>query len=400
MFRSDFPIFSTHPDLVFLDSASSTQKPAKVIDALSTYFSTNYANIHRGAYDLSMESSLLYERAKKAVARKLHADSDAEIVFTYNATYAFNLLSRGLVKSGILQKGDVILLSKVEHHANVVPWQILAEEYGIIIEWVNLQADGTIDYEDLASKISHAKVVSLTGASNVTGEVLDLDRVKSIFDILSTKPLFILDGSQRFPHMETDVKQYGIDFFVGTGHKVMSDTGIGFFYGRKEFLKAMNPAFCGGGAINGVTLEWYEAAGLPFRHEPGTPHIAGAVSLLAAIGYIDSIGGFEVVEKYERELTEYMLEQVKKLPSSVKLLGSHDVKNRLGVFSFTFANHHPNDVAEMLADANICVRSGHHCTEPFHQTMGIPASLRASFYIYNTREDVDKFFETLSDIVQ
>ncbi|MDD2694196.1 MAG: aminotransferase class V-fold PLP-dependent enzyme [Candidatus Gracilibacteria bacterium] len=403
MFRSDFPIFQTHPDLVFLDSASSAQKPAKVIDVLSTYFSTNYANIHRGAYDLSMESSLLYERAKKAVAKKLHADSDAEIVFTYNATYAFNLLSRGLVKSGMLQKGDVVLLSKVEHHANVVPWQILAEEYGIIIEWVNLHADGTIDYGDLASKIPHAKVVSLTGASNVTGEVLDLDKVQEIIQNskfkIQNQGFFILDGSQRFPHMETDVKKYGIDFFVGTGHKVMSDTGIGFFYGRKELLKVMNPAFCGGGAINSVTLEGYEPAGLPFRHEPGTPHIAGAVSLLAAIEYIDSIGGFEVVEKYEQELTEYMLEQVKKLPSSVKLLGSHESINRLGVFSFTFANHHPNDVAEMLADANICVRSGHHCTEPFHQTMGIPASLRASFYIYNTREDVDKFIGTLSDIV-
>lgn len=283
----------------------------------------------------------------------------------------------------------------MDHHANIVPWQILAEEYGIILDWVELHADGTLDYDSLTEKLPRAKVLSITGASNVTGEVLDLDVVKNIFDTLSIKPLFILDGSQRFPHMETDVKKYGIDFFVGTGHKVMSDTGIGFFYGRKELLKAMNPAFCGGGAINGVTIEGYEPAGLPFRHEPGTPHIAGAVSLLAALDYIDSIGGFEVVEKYEKELTEYMLEQVKTLPSSVKLHGSHEAKNRLGVFSFTFANHHPNDVAEMLADANICVRSGHHCTEPFHQTMNIPASLRVSFYIYNTREDVDKFIETL-----
>lgn len=324
MFRSDFPIFSAHPDLVFLDSASSAQKPAKVIDAISGYFSTNYANIHRGAYDLSMESSLLYEKAKKAVAKKLSADSDAEIVFTYNATYAFNLISRGLVKSGLLQKGDIVLLSKVDHHANIVPWQILAEEYGIVIDWVGLHADGTLDYDSLREKLPQAKVLSITGASNVTGEVLDLERIKGIFEecgfepplqgggggiLVSEKseknpqslrdssftkelyrPLFILDGSQRFPHMETAVAKYGIDFYVGTGHKVMSDTGIGFFYGRKELLKAMNPAFCGGGAINSVLLDGYEAAGLPFRHEPGTPHIAGAASLLAAIEYIDSIG--------------------------------------------------------------------------------------------------------------
>ncbi len=202
-----------------------------------------------------MQSSLLYEKAKKAVAQKLHASSDAEIVFTYNATYAFNLIAQGLVKSGFLQKGDTVLLSKVEHHANIVPWQIIAAEHGILIDWVELHADGTLDYDSLAAKLPNAKILSITGASNVTGEVLDLDRVKEIFDSLDEKPLFILDGSQRFPHMTTDVVKYGIDFFVATGHKVMSDTGIGFFYGRKELLQKMDPAFCGGGAINCVTLE-------------------------------------------------------------------------------------------------------------------------------------------------
>lgn len=394
MVRSDFPIFNTHPDLVFLDSASSAQKPQYVIDSLSRYFASDYANIHRGAYDLSMASSLLYDKAKKAIAEKLWARAD-EIVFTYNATYAFNLLSRSLVKSGYLQKGDRVLLSKVDHHANIVPWQILAEEYGIVIDWVDLHDDGTIDYDSLESKLPYAKVLSITGASNVTGEVLDLERVKSMFDRLSTKPIFVLDGSQRFPHMATDVTKYGIDFYVGTGHKVMSDTGIGFISGRKDLLQKMNPAFCGGGAINAVTTEWYEAAGLPFRHEPGTPHIAGAVSLLAAIEYIDSIGGYEVVEQYEKELTEYALEQFAMLPSSIRLIGSKKSENRLGVFSFVFDNHHPNDVAETLADAGICVRAGHHCTDPLHQSLGIRGSLRASLYLYNTREDIDMLVEML-----
>jgi cysteine desulfurase / selenocysteine lyase len=202
-----------------------------------------------------MQSSLLYEKAKKAVARKLHASSEAEIVFTYNATYAFNLIAQGLVKSGFLQKGDTVLLSKVEHHANIVPWQIIAAEHGILIDWVELHDDGTLDYISLEQKIPHAKVLSITGASNVTGEILDLARVTAMFDGLEQKPIFILDGSQRFPHMETDVVKYGVDFFVATGHKVMSDTGIGFFYGRKELLQKMDPAFCGGGAINSVTLE-------------------------------------------------------------------------------------------------------------------------------------------------
>ncbi len=398
MFRSDFPIFTSHPDLVYLDSASTAHKPQRVIDALSHFFANDYANIHRGAYDLSMESSGLYDRAKSAVAKKMGA-TPAEIVFTYNATYAFNLIAQSLVKSGYLTKGDTVLLSKVEHHANIVPWQIIAAEYGIRIDWVELHPDGTLDYDSLEQKLPNAKVLSITGASNVTGEVLDLGRMKGILDSLEQKPLFILDGSQRFPHMETDVLQYGIDFFVATGHKVMSDTGIGFYYGRKDLLQKMDPAFCGGGAINSVTTEWYTPAGLPFRHEPGTPHIAGAVSLLAALDYIDSIGGFPVVAKYEQELTEYALELFSDLPSSIRLLGSKNPENRLGVFSFVFDGEHPNDIAEALADASICVRSGHHCTDVLHTTLGIWGSLRVSLYLYNTREDVDKLVEKIKKVI-
>lgn len=397
MFRSDFPIFTTHPDLIYLDSASSAQKPQVVIDALSRYFATSYANIHRGAYDLSMESSLLYDRSKQAVASKLSA-SPMEIVFTYNATYAFNLIAHSLVKSGYLVKWDIVLLTKVEHHANIVPWQIIAWEYGIIIDWVELHGDGTLDYDSLEQKLPNAKILSITGASNVTGEILDLDRVQSMFDDLSTKPLFILDGSQRFPHLETDVMEYGIDFYVATGHKVMSDTGIGFFYWRKDLLQKMDPAFCGGGAINSVTIDWYTPAGLPFRHEPGTPHIAGAVSLLAALDYIDSIGWFAVIEQYERELIEYALEQFSILPSSIRLIGSQKSENRLGVFSFAFDAHHPNDIAEQLADSGICVRSWHHCTDPLHSTLGIGGSLRISLYFYNTREDVERLVEKLKTL--
>lgn len=199
--------------------------------------------------------------------------------------------------------------------------------------------------------------------------------------------------------METDVVHYGIDFFVGTGHKVMSDTGIGFFYGRKELLQKMDPAFCGGGAINSVTTSGYEPAGLPFRHEPGTPHIAGAVSLLAAIDYIDSIGGFATIEKYEQELTEYALDLFTTLPLGTSLIGSKKSENRLGVFSFTFDGHHPGDIAELLADAGICVRSGHHCTDPLHTVLGVGGSLRASLYLYNTREDVERLVEKLREII-
>ncbi len=400
MFKKDFPIFDTHKNLIFMDSASSTQKPKMVIDGMKRFFENNYANIHRGAYDLSMNSSELYDKAKKKIAQFLGADSHNEIVFTYNATYALNLVSRGLVKSKILQSWDKILLCRADHHANIVPWQIIADEYGIEILWIDLHNNGTIDYEDIARKIPDVKLISITGASNVTGEILDISKMKKIFEKLENKPLFVVDGSQRFPHLATNVVDAGIDIYIGTGHKVMSDTGLGFFYGKKNLLKEINPAFCGGGAINGVTIDGYEPAGLPFRHEPGTPHIAWAVSILTSLKYIESIGGYEVVEKYEKELTEYALEKIKNLPQNIHLIGSSISENRLGVFSFYFDEWHPHDVAEELADAGICVRSGHHCAEPLHHTLNIGASLRASLYIYNSREDIDTFFDTLVKITQ
>jgi cysteine desulfurase/selenocysteine lyase len=392
MFRSDFPIFQTHPDLVFLDSASSSQKPKMVIDAISQFFATDYANIHRWSYDLSMESSHLYEQAKMSIAQHLGLHSYHEVVFTYNATYAFNIISRELVKTGKLKKWDIVLLSKADHHANIVPWQILVEEYGIVIDWVELNSDGTINYDSLLEKISNATVLSITGASNVTGEILDLQKVKEIVTKQENPPIWILDGSQRFPHMETDIVAYGIDIFVATGHKVMSDTGIGFFAAKKELLQELVPAFCWGWAINSVTTLAYEPAGLPFRHEPGTPHIVGAVSLLASLQYIESIGGFQAIEKYEKGLVEYTLKQIKDLPKWIRLLGSSIPENRLWVFAFAFENHHPNDIAEILADANICVRSWHHCADPLHATLGVLGSLRMSLYLYNTQWDIDRFF--------
>ena len=398
MFKKDFPIFATHSNLVFLDSASSTQKPAMVIEGMKQYFETNYSNIHRGAYDLSMNSSELYDQSKRKFAEFIGADSHNEIVYTYNATYALNLIARGLAKTGILKKGNKILLSEVDHHANIVPWQIIAEEYGIEILWTCAKADGTIDYADIENKIHDVKLISITGASNVSGEILDLEKMSEILSKCEKKPLFVLDASQRFPHLATDVKKYGIDIFVITAHKVFSDTGFGAFYARKDLLKEINPAFCGGGAINGVTTEGYDPAGLPFRHEPGTPHIAGAVSFLRAMEYIESIGGYDAIEKYEQGLTEYALEKIKSLPKNIHLIGSKTTKNRLGVFAFYFDNAHPHDVAEELADRGFCVRSGHHCAEPLHQALNIGASLRASLYIYNTREDIDRFFETLQNL--
>ncbi len=356
MFHSDFPFLREVPGTIFLDSAASAQKPEVVIQALSDCFHHSYANIHRGSYDLSERAEALYDDSKKRVARFLGAASPHEIVYTYNATYAFNLLSRSLVKSGMLRKGDMILLSRLEHHANIVPWQILAEEYGIGIEWIDITSEGRIDLDDLSKKLNpNVKLISLSGASNVTGATLDIESVHEILRQyvlrkLANRPLLVIDGSQSFPHFAIDVTKYDIDFFITTGHKVMSDTGIGILYGKKQLLKSMLPAFCGGGAINAVSESGYEAAGLPYRYEPGTPHIAGAASLGAALAYIEEKGGYETIEAYEKSLVEHTLEHIKTLPDHIHLIGPKDAHHRIGAFSFAFDRHHPKDIADALAD--------------------------------------------------
>lgn len=400
MFRSDFPIFSTNPDTIYLDSASTAQKPKKVIESMTDIFSNSYANIHRGSYDLSERAEILFESSKEKVREFLSAASRHEIIYTYNATYAFNLLARSLVKSELLGKWDIILLSLLEHHANIVPWQIIAEEYGIKIEWVNITPDGRIDMDALAEKIPRVKLVSLTAASNVTWATLDFERLREIMESLSDRPLLVIDGSQSFPHFAINVVEENIDFLIATWHKVMSDTGIGILYGKKQLLQIMKPALCGGGAINSVSENGYEPAWLPYRYESGTPHIAWAASLLASLEYIESIWWYEVVESYEKELIEYTLRALEKLPVTVRLIGPKNTKNRVGVFSFFFEDIHPRDVADMLADKDICVRAGHHCTEPLHNNFNLPVTLRMSLYIYNTREDIDAFVESVLEITR
>lgn len=403
MFRADFPVFQTYPDLIYLDSASSAQKPHAVIEAMNSMMKTSYANIHRGAYDLSERAELLYDKAKESIRAHIWAKNRYEINFTYNATYAFNLLARSLVKSWLLSRWDTVLLSKLEHHANIVPWQILQEEYGILIDWIDITEDGRIDLHNWEQKISNAKVISITLASNVTGAVTDMEKLKEIIDrkclSQNERPLLIVDGSQAFPHFSTNVVDFDIDFYVATGHKIMSDTGIGFFYGKKSLLQKMLPSFCGGGAINTVSLEGYEPAGLPSRFEPGTPHIIWAGSLLAALEYIDSKWGYDALWIYEERLIQYFLDKIPSLPENIRLIWPKTCTDRLGVFSFVFDWNHPSDIADMLAERGICVRVGHHCTEPLHRSLGVPATLRASLYIYNTEEDIDIFIRTLSEVV-
>ncbi|MDP5038843.1 MAG: aminotransferase class V-fold PLP-dependent enzyme [Candidatus Gracilibacteria bacterium] len=393
-FRQDFPIFNNNKDLIFLDSTSSSQKPAYVIDGIKDYLENNYSNIHRGLYDIAINSEKLYFDSKKKVAEFLNAKSFAEIIYTYNSNYALNLISQTLRFNQVLKAGDKILVSIVEHHSNIVPWQILAKEIGVEIDFVKVDEDFNLDLVDFQKKYDeNVKVVSLTHVSNVTGQIFDL---KSVKKLLRDDTLFIVDASQSVPHFKVDVQEIGADFVFFTAHKIMADSGIGVIWGKKELLEKYEPVFCGGGAINEVKENNYKSGALPFKFEPGTPNMSGAVSLLRALEYIENIGGYNKLEEVENDLIKYALEKFNKL-EKITLIGSKKLENRVGVFSFYIPGVHSIDIADQMAENNICIRAGQHCTEPFMDYLGIKSSARMSIYIYNTKNDIDKFFEVLEN---
>lgn len=407
MFRKDFPVFTHHPDLIYMDSASTMQKPESVIQGMAKYLSTSYANIHRWSYDLSEQSEVLYEASKKKVAQYIWAKDSAEIVYTYNSTYAANLLAQSLRKSGWLKQGDTVVLNASDHHANIVPWLILKEEWYINVKVIPPYSNGTFDYDTFKTFLTpDVRCLSMTAASNVTGECINLKRISEILDAAYSsgeRPYFVVDASQYIPHFPVDVNTMGIDFLFFTGHKIMADTGIGVLYGKKQLLKELQPAWCWGGAINEVHEDSYIPAGLPFRFEPGTPHIVWAVSLLLALEYIENIWGYPVLIQHEAELVQYMLLKIEQSKAFKEwrylLLWPSDGSKRIGVFTFYFPSIHPHDVADMLADEWIAVRSWHHCTQPLHELIQVPASLRVSFALYNSKEDIDVFFEKFEIIL-
>ena len=292
--RSDFPVFTAHPELVYLDSTSTTQKPATVIDRQAEYLRSSYANIHRGAYSLSEQSESLYTASKQAVVSLVGAASPSEIIYTANSTSAVNLLTLSLTRSGWLERGDRIILSILEHHANIVPWQIAAETLGLEIVWVPITPEYELDMDAFRELLTpNTRVVSITGASNVTGTVPDWAMISSLVrtheQVSSRKIYLVMDASQVVPHMTLDVQALDLDYMFFTGHKLYADSGIGVLYGKRDLLKSMTPGLSGGGAINWVSETGFEPAGLPYRYEAGTPNMSGAVSLLTAIEYIEGL---------------------------------------------------------------------------------------------------------------
>lgn len=402
--KKDFPIFQTHPELVYLDNTATTQKPAYVIDGITDYLRTGYANIHRGSYELSEISENLYEESKKIVAKHIGAQNWREIIYTANSTYALNLLAQSIWRTGKLKKGDTVLLSIVEHHANVVPWLILKEDYGINVEFISVKEDYSLDFDDLENKLNErVKVVSLVHVSNTTGQIFDISKVWNILSQKYTsenKPLFVVDASQSVPHFQVDVEQLQCDALFFTGHKIFADSGIGVLWGKIELLEKLNPIFSWGGAIRYVKQDSFtHSTQLPDKFEPGTPNLSGAVSLLRAFQYIESIWGYPVLQKIEHNLVEHTLVWFKKLSDSIVLLGSIDPQERVGVFTFVVPWIHSLDISEYLAEHHIAVRAGQHCAEPFMDFCHQKHTCRMSLHIYNTKEDIDRFFDTLEKAI-
>ncbi|MBX6740543.1 MAG: cysteine desulfurase [Acetobacteraceae bacterium] len=394
--RRDFPILSQTvrgKPLVFLDSGASAQKPRQVIEAMVRCMETAYANVHRGAYHLSEQATEAYEEARRAVARFLNAADPREIVFTRNSTEGINLVAHSFGR-GVLQPGQAVVVSEMEHHANLVPWQMLRDDgRGIELRACRVTDAGELDLDDLAAKLADGKVglVAVTHMSNVLGTVTPVERIAAMAHAAGAKVLF--DGSQAAVHRRVDVQAIGADFYVFTGHKLYGPTGIGVLWARLELLERMPPFLGGGDMISMVTLERSEWAPPPAKFEAGTPPIVEAVGLHAAIDYVTAIGMPEI-EAHERRLVDHAMRRLSDI-DGLNLLGR--AQDRGGVFSFTLDNAHPHDLSTLLDRAGIAVRAGRHCAEPLHTRFGLEGgTCRASFGLYTTKQEVDYLADALT----
>jgi cysteine desulfurase / selenocysteine lyase len=387
--RREFPIFGNNPDLVFLDSAASAQKPRAVIDRIADYYRTDYANVHRGVYRLSARSTELFEEAREKVRRFLNAAEPREIVFVRNTTEAINLVAQSW-GAAFLKAGDEVLISVLEHHSNIVPWQLLRDRIGIRLVVAPIDATGGLDLAEFAARLSpRTRLVAITQVANATGAVIPIETIVQLAHEKGAKVL--IDGSQAAPRMPVDVKALGCDFYALTGHKVYGPTGIGVLYGRSELLSAMPPWQGGGEMILHVTFEQTEYQEPPHRFEAGTPDIAGAIGLGTALDFIEELGRDNILE-HEEALTGYGIDRLSRIPD-LQLLGAG--QRRLGILSFDLQGVHPHDLAQVLDQHNVAVRAGHHCAQPLMEWLGLTGTTRASLGVYNDERDIDRLAEAI-----
>ena len=400
--RKDFPILQRKVnghDIIYFDNAATSQKPLQVIEAVKEFYERHNANVHRGVHTLSQESSKLYEEAHEETARLVNARGIEEIVFVKNATEAINLVAYSLALH-MLGEGDEVITTVMEHHSNIVPWEMLSKIRGFKVKYADVKGDGTLDFESLEGLITErTKIVTVTHASNVTGVINDIAKISKLAH--QNNAILVVDGAQSVPHMPVDVRKLDIDFLAFSGHKMLAPTGIGVLYGKRELLEKMEP-FIGGGdmirsvkydKLKGCSIEWHH---LPWKFEAGTPNVCNAIGLAEAIRYLKRLG-MENVREHERQLTQHTLKLLQE-NESVEVYGPRDVSTKCGIVSFNVRGLNHHDVALIFDSFGIMVRSGYHCAEPLHHRLGVEGSVRASFYIYNTMDEVERFIEVLREI--
>ncbi|EAF8225941.1 cysteine desulfurase [Listeria monocytogenes] len=392
--RADFPILAqeiNEKPLAYLDNAATSQKPKQVIEALTHYYEFDNANVHRGVHTLAARATDAYESARGKVAKFIHAREVAEIIFTRGTTSAINLVVDSYGEANI-EAGDEIVISYLEHHSNLIPWQQLAKRKGAVLKYIELEEDGTISVEQAKKTIGEkTKIVALAHVSNVLGTITPIKEIAAIAHQFGA--VILVDGAQAVPHMEVDVVDLDADFYAFSGHKMMAPTGIGALYGKRELLDAMEPTEFGGEMIDFVELydsTWKE---LPWKFEAGTPIIGGAIALGAAIDYLAEVG-LNNIHAHEQVLASYAIEEMSKI-EGITIYGPNDASKRCGLVTFNLEGAHPHDIATILDEEGIAIRAGHHCAQPLMKWLDVSSTARASFYIYNTKEEIDALIDGL-----
>ncbi|GBL41920.1 cysteine desulfurase [Nitrosopumilaceae archaeon] len=399
--RKDFPILQRtvrdNKTLVYLDNASTTQKPNQVIDAITDYYRNHNANIHRAVYALAEEATELYESTRDKIANFIHVKNREELIFVRGTTEAINLVAYAWGRTHI-KKDDIIVTTEYEHHSNIVPWQLLTQEKGAKLEYIGMDDNGELILNDLAKYLATGKVklVTFSLMSNVLGTITDAEKIVSMCKEYGV--LTLIDGAQAVPHMPVDIEKLGCDFFAFSGHKMLGPTGIGVLWVRKSVLQTMNPFHGGGDMIREVHKYETTWNDLPYKFEAGTPNIADVIGLGAAIDYLTKLG-MDNVREHEIELTNYAIEKLSHV-NGITIYGTKDISKRGGVISFNFADVHPHDVAQIIDEEGIAVRSGHHCAQVLMERLNVAATSRASFYIYNTKEEVDSLINSLNKVAR
>ncbi len=396
--KKDFPILNRKlpngKDLIYLDNGASSQKPQSVIDATSRYYSEENANIHRGVYYLSQHATELYEKTRIKTSHFFQAQCAKAIIFTKGTTDSINLVAQSYGRT-FLNEGDEIVLSVQEHHSNLVPWQMLALEKKLFLKFIPIKEDSTYDLSNLHEIITkRTKLVAVSQMSNVTGTIHSLTEI--IDRVRQVGAKILVDGAQAACHMPIHLVDLDVDFYAFSAHKMLGPTGVGVLFGKEEILESMPPWIGGGDMIETVDLEFSTYANLPAKLEAGTPNIAGVIGFSAALDYLQNVG-MSSIQRHEQEITEYAMESLSRI-GGIKVYGTEDLEKRGGVVSFTMDGIHPHDVGSILDEEGVAIRVGHHCCQPLMKSWGIPGTCRASFYLYNTKEDVDALVHALGKV--